>query len=123
VIVASPSAPRAALDMDVVTELRQSLGDQPGTLAAIYRKFLVNVAIHLNDLRTQPASMRAATLHTLRGSAAMVGATRLAELAQRLHAEFRQTPDAPIESAIAALERELDALRAALAAHFAPLDV
>ena len=108
--------------MDVVAELRQSLGDQPGTLAAIYRKFLINVAAHLSNLRAQPSSMRASTLHTLRGSAAMVGATRMAELAEKLHAEFQRQPDGPIDGAIAALESELDTLRTALAAHFAPLD-
>lgn len=105
------------LDLDVLRELRRSLGDQPGTIAAIYRRFLVNAAIHIGDLRSQSNAQRASTLHTLKGSAAMVGARRIAELAGRLQPLFHENPNHPAEDAIRDLENELTTFRSALAAH------
>ncbi|MBM0104684.1 Hpt domain-containing protein [Steroidobacter sp. S1-65] len=106
-----PSA--KVLDVDVLQDLLGSLG-QPVAVAAIYSKFIANAAGFIRELSVLDAAARVETLHTLKGSAAMVGAERLAALAARLE------PQSPVqvEQAIQALEIELKQFRAMVVAQF-----
>lgn len=104
------------LDVDVLHDLLGSLG-QPAGVAAIYSKFLANAAGFIRELRTQDAAARVETLHTLKGSAAMVGGERLAELAARLEPQS----SVQVEQAIQALEAELNQFRSVVAAQFEAL--
>lgn len=99
------------LDVDVLHDLLGSLS-QPAGVAAIYSKFVVNASGFIRELRTLDAAARIETLHTLKGSAAMVGAARLAELAARLDPQS----SVQVEQAIQALETELAQFRSAVAA-------
>ena len=105
-------------DVDVLHDLLGSLSE-PAAVAAIYRKFLANAAGFIRDLRSQDAADRIETLHTLKGSAAMMGAERIAELAARLE------PRSPVqvEQAIRALEDELAQFRSVAGARLEALGV
>ena len=104
------------LDVDVLHDLLGSLG-QPAGVAAIYSKFIANAAGFIRELRTLDAVARVETLHTLKGSAAMVGAERLAALAARLEPQS----SVQVEQAIQALASELAQFRAVVAAKFTAL--
>lgn len=99
------------LDVGVFHELHESLL-QPEMVAAVYRKFIENAAVFINELRARDAAARIETLHTLKGSAAMMGATRMAELAAQLQA---QGSAVQVEPAIQQLTGELQKFRAAVA--------
>jgi HPt (histidine-containing phosphotransfer) domain-containing protein len=105
------------LDIDLFQELRESLGNQPDVVAGIYRRFLGSTANTLDELRFQKSDTRVTTLHALKGSAAMVGANRIAAVAARLQDALLHSPDAGAESAVRELEDELAAFRLALTAH------
>lgn len=99
------------LDSAVFQELVESLS-QPEMVAAVYRKFVENAAVFIRDLRRQDAAARIETLHTLKGSAAMMGATRLSNLAAQLEA---QGLAAQVEPATQQLADELRKFRSAAA--------
>jgi HPt (histidine-containing phosphotransfer) domain-containing protein len=99
------------LDGTVFHELMESLS-QAEAVAAVYRKFVGNPAVFIGRLRDQDAAERIETLHTLKGSAAMLGATRMAELAAQLQA---QGSSVQIEVATRQLCDELEKLRAEVA--------
>lgn len=109
--VIEPSA--RALDVDVLHDLLRSLS-QPVAVAAIYSKFIANAVGFIRELRVLDAAARVETLHTLKGSAAMVGAERLAALAARLEPQS----SVQVEQAIQALEIELQQFRVVVAAQF-----
>jgi HPt (histidine-containing phosphotransfer) domain-containing protein len=108
-----PTGPTAnnVLDASVFQELQESLS-QPELVAAVYRKFVENAAAFIGELRAQDAAARVDTLHTLKGSAAMMGANAMANLAAQLQ---EQGSAVQVEAAIQQLASELEKFRAAVA--------
>lgn len=100
-----------AFDVDVLHDLVGSLGD-PAAVAALYRKFVLNAAQFIGELSHQDRGERIETLHTLKGSAAMLGAKRLALLAAGLQSEFPSS-SVQVATAIEGLAGELAQFRAA----------
>ena len=94
-------------DGAVFQELLESL--QIDAVAAIYRKFIENATGFIGELREQDAAARIETFHTLKGSAAMMGANRMSELAAQLQA---QGSSVQVEAATEQLKVELDRFRA-----------
>jgi HPt (histidine-containing phosphotransfer) domain-containing protein len=109
------------LDIEFFQELRESLGNELEVVAHLYKRFVANTARNLEELRAQPGTVRAATLHTLKGSAAMVGANRIAAVAAQLQEAFLQVPDAAAEAGMGELEGELATFRLALTDHLSSL--
>jgi HPt (histidine-containing phosphotransfer) domain-containing protein len=107
------------LDVDVLQDLMTSLID-PVAVAAVYRKFVENASEFLRELPTQENAARVDTLHTLKGSAAMMGARRLAQLAACLQTQAA-TSSVQVAQAVEALADELARFRAAAAARLADL--
>jgi HPt (histidine-containing phosphotransfer) domain-containing protein len=107
-----PTGPTAnnVLDAGVFQELQESLS-QPELVAAVYRKFVENAAAFIGELRAQDAAARVDTLHTLKGSAAMMGANAMADLAAQLQ---EQGLSVQVEAAIQQLASELEKFRAAV---------
>ena len=93
-------------DAAVFQELLESL--QTEAVVAIYRKFIENAAGFIDQLRAQDAAARVETFHTLKGSAAMMGANRMSELAAQLQA---QGSTVQVEAAIRQLKEELERFR------------
>lgn len=123
-----PGPPRASvaiepaldvLDVDVLHDLLASL-IQPVAVAAVYRKFVENAAEFVRELPNQTSATRIDTLHTLKGSAAMLGAKRLAQLAARLQAQV-ESPSVQVAETMQALTGELAKFRLAAAARLADL--
>lgn len=102
------------LDGSAFQELLESLG-APAAVAAIYRKFLSNATQFIRELAAQDAAARAETLHTLKGSAAMLGAIRMAALAAQLESHLHGSA-VQVERAARDLESELARFRSAVAA-------
>ena len=96
------------LDVGVFQELHESLS-QAEAVAAIYRKFIENAAVFIGELRDQNAAERSETLHTLKGSASMMGASRMAGLAASLQS---QDLSVQVEAATERLAEELESFRA-----------
>jgi HPt (histidine-containing phosphotransfer) domain-containing protein len=107
-----PHTTAAVLDGKAFRELLESLR-QPAALAAVYHKFIGNAAGFIRDLRAQDDAARVETLHTLKGSAAMMGARRMAQLAAHLQVQ-RQYSSVQFAEAIDELESELEKLRLAV---------
>ncbi len=101
------------LDASVFQDLLESLA-APAAVAAIYRKFIGNAATFIAELASQDAAARVETMHTLKGSAAMLGANRISALAaerqKELHSSLVQVDEVARE-----LEAELMKFRAAAA--------
>ncbi len=110
-----------ALDTELFQELRESLGNELEVVAGIYRRFLDNAVSSVAVSRLQSGAERASTLHTLKGSAAMVGATRIADLSSHLQDSLLDSPGAVAEAALHELEGEITRFRAALASHLESL--
>lgn len=72
------------LDVGVFKELHATLGSNTERVRTVYTKFLDTAAKRVDELRHQPIAASLRTLHALKGSAGMVGASRLAALAARL---------------------------------------
>jgi len=105
------------LDGTVFHELMESLS-QAEAVAAVYRKFVENAAVFIGELRDQDAAARIETLHTLKGSAAMMGASRMAELAAQLQS---QGASVQLEVATRQLSDELEKFRAEVASRLLEL--
>lgn len=105
------------LDIRVFHDLHDSLSRHPGALLEVYRKFFANAAAFIDALAGQNAAARIDTLHTLKGSAAMLGANRLAALAERLQVRLSTSTDRVTIDA-GELANELAAFRRAIAAQF-----
>ena len=90
----------AVLDVGVLNELHATLGSDIDRVRGVYEKFLDSAAKRIDELRHQSVSSNLTTLHALKGSAGMVGASRLALLAERLHdaTAEKQTFSGSIES-------------------------
>jgi HPt (histidine-containing phosphotransfer) domain-containing protein len=105
-----PDAP--VLDIGVFRELHVTLGSDTDRLRNVYAKFLDTAAKRIDELQHQPLAASLKTLHALKGSAGMVGASRLATLADRLH--DLTTDRERLLGAVAAIESELTAFRGVL---------
>jgi len=116
-----PSSEAEALDRTVLHDLLDSLGE-PVAVAALYRKFVGNAATFIGELRDQEDAARVDTLHTLKGSAAMMGATRLANLAMRLQTQSQEL-SVQVAQAVQELEGELVRFRLAAAAELLELGI
>ena len=97
-------------DVAVFQELVESL--QTEAAVAVYRKFIENAAEFIGELPQQNMDARVETFHTLKGSAAMMGANRMSELAAQLQA---QGAAVQVETATQLLKDELEQFRAAVA--------
>jgi HPt (histidine-containing phosphotransfer) domain-containing protein len=102
------------LDSKVFHDLLESLAD-PVVVAGLYRKFVGNAAAFICELRVQEDVARLDTLHTLKGSAAMMGAKRMAALALQLQTQWHSSP-VQVAQAIEQLEAELVKFRSAASA-------
>lgn len=87
---AAPPIESEVLDGDLLQDLLASL-NEPVLVAPLYRRFVVNAAEFIQQLPQQDAAARVETLHTLKGSAAQLGAKCLADLAARLQAQAEQS--------------------------------
>ena len=113
----STSAPLSeppVLDTSVFQELLQTLAGDLDVVVSIYRTFLGTAAMLIDRLSDQDCAAQAATLHTLKGSAAMVGAMRLGQLAARLHQVASTFLHPVVETRIEELTGELDIFRRAI---------
>jgi HPt (histidine-containing phosphotransfer) domain-containing protein len=97
------------LDLDVFNELHLVLGGDSDRVRSVYAKFLDSAVQRLEELKHQPRDAGARTLHALKGSAGMVGASRLAACLEGALA-LSETPAAVIDD----IERELTLFRGVL---------
>jgi HPt (histidine-containing phosphotransfer) domain-containing protein len=101
------------LDANTFQDLLESLV-APAAVAAVYRKFLDNAATFIRELATQDTAARIETMHTLKGSAAMLGAHRLSALAAQLQSQLHGSL-VQVEQAAHELDVELAKFRVAAA--------
>jgi HPt (histidine-containing phosphotransfer) domain-containing protein len=102
----------SVLDIGMFKELHATLGNSTDRVRDVYAKFLDSAAMRVDELRHQPLAASLKTLHALKGSAAMVGASRLAILAARLQETIADGE--PLAVGIHDIERELAAFHGAL---------
>lgn len=112
--IGGSSSEDEVLDRKVLQELFESL-TQPATVAALYRKFVGNADAFIRELHIQEEAARVDTLHTLKGSAAMMGARRIAQLAMHWETHL-QSSSVQVARATEELAGELAKFRAAAAA-------
>ena len=106
----SADAPEV-LDANLFQDLLESLV-APSAVAAVYRKFLDNAATFIRELASQDTAARIETMHTLKGSAAMLGANRVSALAAQLQSELHGSI-VQVEKVAQALDEELAKFRVA----------
>ena len=107
-----------ALDLEIFQEMQDAVAQQPTAVAALYGTFLGNATRLIATLgMAESATTREKTLHTLKGSAAMMGAARMARLAADLQSSCATMPAQAMQAAIGELEAELDAIQRAIDAH------
>jgi len=110
------------LDPEVFTELYESLCEHPATVASLYDTFLDNAARLIAALRTNESRAgREKTLHTLKGSAAMMGASRVAQLAADLQLTSATLQGEALRKWIDQIDTELGQTRLAIDARLASL--
>ena len=114
-------APARALDTELFEELHESLGNELDIVAGLYRRFMDNAASSVAASLRQSGAERASTLHTLKGSAAMVGAIRIAHLSAHLQESLLEAHSEEAEIAIRELDGEISRFRAALDSHLKSL--
>lgn len=100
------------LDDSMFQDLLESLVE-PAAVAAIYGRFLGNAATFIRELAGQDAAERVETMHTLKGSAAMLGANRMSALAAQLQTDLHGSL-VQVEQAARELAAELETFRAAV---------
>lgn len=101
------------LDASMFQDLLESLV-APAAVAAVYRKFLDNAATFIRELSSQDSDARIETMHTLKGSAAMLGANRISALAAQLQSQLHGSL-VQVEQAARELDGELAKFRVAAA--------
>jgi HPt (histidine-containing phosphotransfer) domain-containing protein len=110
------------LDAEVFYELHDGVCQQLTTLALLYDTFLNNAARLIAALQTAESStLREKTLHALKGSAAMMGAARVARLAADLQQACATMRDDTLQHWIEQIAVELDETRRAVDARLASL--
>lgn len=102
------------LDQGVFQELQETIAQRPDSIATIYTTFMANALRVVASLTLETVTAREQQLHILKGSAAMVGAARIAELAGDLHAVCQHLPVQAMEAGIRRLEEEVSAFRHAV---------
>lgn len=102
------------LDQDVFQELQETIAQRPDSIATIYATFMATALRVVASLTLETVNAREQKLHILKGSAAMVGAARIAKLAGDLHAVCPHLPVQAMEAGIRRLEEELGAFRHAV---------
>lgn len=100
-------------DASMFQDLLESLV-APAAVAAIYSKFLDNAATFIRELASQDSAARVEAMHTLKGSAAMLGANRISALAAKLQSQLHGSI-VQVEQAAHELEDELAKFRVAAA--------
>ena len=105
------------LDTRAFQELLEALGGDLDVVVSIYRTFLRTTGVLIGALPVQDCAAQAATLHTLRGSAWMVGAARVARLATHLQQVATKSVHPVIKTRIEELTGELNMFRTAINAH------
>jgi HPt (histidine-containing phosphotransfer) domain-containing protein len=113
---ALPSEPMV-LDTRVFQELLETLAGDLDIVVSIYRTFLVTATTLIGSLPDQDCAGQAATLHTLKGSASMIGAARLARLAAHLQRVAAKSVHPVINTRGEELTGELSILRTAINTH------
>ena len=111
------NVPLQVFDLQVFEDLLATLGNDAARVRNIYRKFLDVTTTRLDEIRRQSATETAAGFHALKGSAGMVGASRLAAAAGRCQ---EAAPGLTVESLAAALgeiEAEFSTFRRELGTH------
>lgn len=113
-----------SLDQEVFDELFESVCEQAGAVASLYETFLKNAASLIEAVRAaEPGTAREKALHTLKGSAAMMGASRMARLATELQSLCATLDENGVKNAIRELEGELATTRNAVDARLATLRI
>jgi HPt (histidine-containing phosphotransfer) domain-containing protein len=105
------------LDLGVLNELHVTLGGSAERVCNVYAKFQDSATQRIEELRQQPPALGVKTLHALKGSAGMVGASRLAALATRLHeatVESGRLPAGAVDEMQAGLAKFRETLRGQL---------
>jgi HPt (histidine-containing phosphotransfer) domain-containing protein len=111
-----------SLDQEAFDELYESVCENPDTVASLYDTFLTNAARLIEGVQTGDSpSIREKTLHTLKGSAAMMGAARVARLAEDLQHTSATMQDETLQKWIAQIAIELEQTRRAVDARLASL--
>lgn len=104
-------------DTSVFQELLETLAGDLDLVVSIYRTFLSTAATLIGSLTVQNCATQTATLHTLKGSASMVGAERMALLAARLQQVAAKSVHPVIKTRIEELTGELAVFRSVINAH------
>jgi HPt (histidine-containing phosphotransfer) domain-containing protein len=113
-----------ALDPEVFDELHNGVYQSSSTVASLYRTFTDNAARLIAMLMAaESGSARQKTLHTLKGSAEMMGAARIARLAADLQQRCATLDADALTDAIQQLDQELAQMRQAVDAQLAKLDI
>lgn len=113
-----------ALDQEVFEELYESVCEHSGTVAALYETFQKTASQLIDTLRvSSPGASREKTLHTLKGSAAMMGAMRIARLAADLQQTCATLDDATLMDATRELDIELASVRESVRTRLASLGI
>jgi HPt (histidine-containing phosphotransfer) domain-containing protein len=107
------------LDTSLFAELVGSFGDDLDIVISIYRTFIGTTVRLIGSLPDEDCAAQTRSLHTLKGSAAMVGAERIARLATRLHHVAANSVHPIVKTRIDEITGELDMFREALKAHAA----
>ena len=105
------------LDTTLFEELLGSFAGDLDIVISIYRTFVGTTIQLIEALPDQDCATQTRTLHTLKGSAAMVGADRIARLAARLHHVAASSVHPVVKTRIDELTGELDMFREALRTH------
>jgi signal transduction histidine kinase/HPt (histidine-containing phosphotransfer) domain-containing protein len=104
----APEQAPTVLDPTAIADLRELVGDDPGTLSGIVEEFLSETPALLDALRTAVAGGDAGrarrAVHTLKSLGATFGAHAMAELCQR--AESHSGPPSDLAPAVAAITAE-----------------
>ncbi len=120
---AAPGTPPAVLD---VASALARMGGMRSLYVRAVREFAADLPALLQELESLVASdhsQAARHLHTLKGSAAMLGANRLADAAAALEQRCRKPPPAgDVAEPLAALQGAVDAARSAIVDAIAALD-
>lgn len=111
-----------ALDLEVFDELHEGVRQQPATVASLYDTFFDNAVRLISTLRTTDSgAVREKTLHALKGSAAMMGAARVARRATDLQHTCATMDGDALRDSIHELDADLETTREAVHARLASL--
>lgn len=111
-----------ALDQEVFEELYESVCEQQDVVASLYQTFLKTADQLIDTLRVSgPGASCEKTLHALKGSAAMMGAMRMARLATDLQQTCATLDQHTLQGAVRQLDTELASVRASVHMQLASL--